>query len=59
MIRDEINKRTNYSKVIMENLEKDRKINERILDILLKNASLLGNFAIRCTLTNNKDAPID
>lgn len=59
MIRDEINKRTNYSKVIMENLEKDRKINERILDILLKNASLLGNFAIRCKLTPNTDAPVD
>lgn len=43
----------------MENLEKDRKINERILDILLKNASLLGNFVIRCMLTLNIDAPID
>jgi hypothetical protein len=48
MIRDEINKKTNYSKLIMENLEKDKKINEKILDILLKNATLVGNFVIKC-----------
>ena len=50
MIRDEINKKTNYSKLIVENLEKDKKINEKILDILLKNATLIGNFVIKCTL---------
>lgn len=33
----------------MDNLEKDKKINDKILDILLKNATLLGNFMIRCT----------
>jgi hypothetical protein len=48
MIRDEINKKTNYSKLIMENLERDKKINEKILDILLKNATLIGNFVIKC-----------
>ncbi len=36
----------------MENLEKDKKINEKILDILLKNATLIGNFIIRCTPYN-------
>jgi hypothetical protein len=50
MIRDEINKKTNYSKIIMENLEKDKKINEKILDILLKNATLLKNFIIKCNI---------
>ena len=48
MIRDEINKKTNYSRIILENLEKEHKINEKILDILLKNAALLGNFIIKC-----------
>ena len=31
LIRDEINKRTHYSKIIMENLAKHKKINENIL----------------------------
>lgn len=58
MIRDEINKKTNYSKIIMENLEKDKKINENILDILLKNASLIGNFIIRCNWRKIKMPPL-
>jgi hypothetical protein len=49
MIRDEINKKTNYSKIILENLEQHHKINDKILDILLKNAALLGNFIIKCS----------
>ena len=52
MIRDEINKKINYSKIIMENLQKDKKINEKILDILLKNATLLRNFIIKCRTAN-------
>jgi hypothetical protein len=57
MIRDEINKKTNYSKLIVENLEKDKKINEKILDILLKNATLIGNFVIKCTLEPMQTLP--
>lgn len=48
LIRDEINKRTHYSKIIMENLAKNKKINEKILEILLKNVALQGNFIIQC-----------
>ena len=58
MIRDEINKKTNYSKLIVENLEKDKKINEKILDILLKNATLIGNFVIKCTLEATQTPPL-
>ena len=50
LIRDEINKRTHYSKIIMENLAKNKKINDKILEILLKNVSLQGNFIIQCIL---------
>ena len=57
MIRDEINKKTNYSKLIVENLERDKKINEKILDILLKNATLIGNFVIKCTIEPTQTRP--
>lgn len=50
LIRDEINKRTHYSKIIMENLAKHKKINDKILEVLLKNIALQGNFIIQCTL---------
>ena len=35
--------------MIMENLEKHKKINDKILEILLKNTALQGNFMIQCT----------
>jgi hypothetical protein len=49
LIRDEINKKTHYSKIIMDNLAKYKKINDKILEVLLKNTALQGNFIIHCT----------
>lgn len=33
----------------MENLAKYKKINDKILEVLLKNIALQGNFIIQCT----------
>lgn len=57
LIRDEINKRTHYSKIIMENLAKYKKINEKILEVLLKNVALQGNFIIQCTSATIQSVP--
>lgn len=51
LIRDQINKRTQYSKIIMDNLGKYKKINDKILQVLLKNIALQGNFMIQCNYT--------
>ena len=32
----------------MDNLDKDKRINDKILEILLKNTALQGNFMIQC-----------
>lgn len=33
----------------MDNLAKYKKINDKILEVLLKNTALQGNFIIHCT----------
>lgn len=43
----------------MENLEKDKKINEKILEILLKNTALQGNFMIQCNSVIKAVCPKD
>ena len=35
----------------MENLQKYKKINDKILEVLLKNTALQGNFIIHCILS--------
>lgn len=41
----------------MENLAKHKKINDKILEVLLKNIALQGNFIIQCKYQNTKFAP--